>query len=67
MLKRLENPPPRRGLTMNMWAVAGEASIGMRCAPISSFFKALANDMGFPQIFAPVASASYSRDREMAN
>src|ERR1035437_2002791 len=28
---------PKKGLTMNMWAVAGEASMGMRLDQVSSF------------------------------
>ena len=32
--------PPLNGLMMNMWAVAGEASMGMRLDQFSSFCKA---------------------------
>src|SRR3989338_2511131 len=32
VLKRVMRPPPVKGFTMNMWAVAGLASIGTRSA-----------------------------------
>ena len=37
MLKSDVSPPPRKGLTMNRWAVAGLASSGMRFATASIF------------------------------
>lgn len=66
MLKRLIMVPPDKGLTMNIWAVDGLASIGFRLADIESFAKALANASGFPDTLAAPASASYSLDLDMA-
>ena len=51
---------------MNMWAVAGLASSGTAFDAVSSFASALASPLGEPAIEAPPASASYSREREMA-
>jgi len=55
-----------RGVTMNMCAVAGFASSGTACDATSSFLSALTSPSGLPAISAPPASASYSRDREIA-
>ncbi len=66
MLNSLAIPPPRSGLTMNMCAVAGLALIGTRRDAVSSFLRALANHIGLPQSAAPLASASYSRERDIA-
>src|SRR5579875_3329938 len=57
---------PVNGLIMNIWAVAGEASIGMRFDHVSSFCRPLISGYGEPTYLAEAASASYSREREMA-
>ena len=57
---------PVNGLMMNMCAVAGEASIGMRLDQDSSFCSPPINGYGEPIYLALAASASYSRDREIA-
>ena len=65
----LNNPmivPPESGLTINIWAVAGLALIGICLAMSDNFSKALANASGLPVTLALPASASYSRDRDMA-
>ena len=60
------NADPLKGLMMNMCAVAGEASIGMRCDQPSSFCSPLIKPSGEPQYLAAVASAANSRVREIA-
>ena len=40
VLKRERTPPPWRGLTINIWAVEGLASMGIRWEAISSFPRA---------------------------
>src|SRR5439155_21932825 len=59
-------PESDSGLMMNMCAVAGLASSGTTCDAASSFLSALARPSGPPAIAAPPASASNSRDREIA-
>ena len=66
MLNKDIRPPPVRGLTINMWAVAEFACIGIAATPLWSFFRALARARGFLQILAPYASAWYSLEREIA-
>ena len=66
VLKRFMIVPPDKGLTMNMWAVDGLASMGICLAALDSFARALANASGFPETLAPPASASYSLDLDMA-
>ena len=51
---------------MNMCAVAGFASSGTTFDALSIFLSALARPSGLPVIEAPPASASNSREREMA-
>src|SRR5262249_45793873 len=58
--------PPSEGLMMNRCAVAGFASSGTARDAESIFCRAAANAGGDPTRAAPAASASYSRDREMA-
>ena len=60
------NAEPLNGLMMNMCAVAGDASIGMRCDHDSSFFNPLMSPSGVPVYLAAVASAANSRVREIA-
>jgi hypothetical protein len=65
----LNNPmivSPESGLTINIWAVAGLALIGFSLDMSDNFIKAPANASGLPVIPALPASASYSRDRDMA-
>ena len=50
---------------MNICAVAGVASIGIRCAP-AEVFGAHRKPQGISADGRPLASASYSRDREIA-
>ena len=57
---------PLNGLTMNMCAVAGLASIGTRRTPASSLRSAFTRPYGLPAICAPPASAPNSREREIA-
>src|SRR5581483_5083772 len=57
---------PVNGLMMNRCAVAGEASIGIRFDHVSSFCRPLISGYGEPMYLAEAASASYSRDREIA-
>ena len=66
MLKRFMIAPPDKGFTINIWAVDGFASIGIASADFESFARALANASGFPETLAPLASASYSLDRDRA-
>ena len=66
MLKRFMSVPPDRGVTMNIWAVDGFASIGFTRAAFDNFARELAKASGFPDILALPASASYSRDLERA-
>ena len=61
VLNSFATRPPRSGLTMNMWAVAGLAFMGMRLDAASSLRSAEASHIGFPHKRAPVASAWYSR------
>ena len=58
--------PPLSGLTMYICAEAGFTSMGCRAFWLASLSRALARACGRPQISAPVASARYSRPREMA-
>src|SRR5215472_7201912 len=51
---------------MNMWAVEGVPSMGMRLDQVSSFCRPLMSGYGEPTYLAEAASASYSREREMA-
>ena len=51
------NAEPLNGLMMNMCAVAGDASIGIRCDQPSSFCSPLISPSGVPQYLAAVASA----------
>ena len=54
---------------MNMWAVAGFRSAAMLSMPLAAawiFSRAEASQSGWPQISAPILSASYSRDRLIA-
>ena len=51
---------------MNMCAVAGLASSGTARDAASIFRSALTRPSGLPAIAAPPASASNSRDREIA-
>src|SRR6185436_9227421 len=67
---RLAAPRPDRGLMMNRCAVAGldsAALFGICAAPLEILASAEASDRGRPLIAAPMRSASYSREREMAN
>ena len=66
MLKRLMIDPPDNGLTMNICAVAGLASMGLTVADLESFARAPASASGFPDTLAAPASASYSLDLDMA-
>jgi hypothetical protein len=66
VLKRFMIIPPDKGLTMNIWAVDGLASMGICLAALDSFARAPANASGFPETLAPPASASYSLDLDMA-
>ena len=65
VLKRERTPPPLNGLTMNICAVEGFASMGIRWAAISSLPKAFAYERGWLR-WAPPSSAKYSLEREMA-
>jgi hypothetical protein len=47
VLKRERTPPPLSGLTMNIWAVEGLASMGIRWAATSNFPRALAKERGW--------------------
>ena len=58
--------PSDRGLTINIWAVEGLASMGFCLAALDSFAKALASASGLPESLALPASASYSLDLDMA-
>ena len=54
---------------MYMWAVAGlrsAASLWICCVPACSLASAEASHCGWPQISAPMRSASYSRPRLIA-
>lgn len=64
--KSRSSDPPLNGLIMNMWAVAGEASMGSRFDQVSSFPNAEIRPCGVPVYFTDAASASNSRVREMA-
>lgn len=66
VLKRFMTVPPERGLTMNIWAVDGLASMGFCLAAVDNFASAPANAKGFPDTLALPASASYSRDLDIA-
>src|SRR3990170_4332009 len=66
VLKRLSMPAAENGLMMNMCAVAGLASSGTARDAASIFLSALTRPPGLPAIADPPASASYSREREMA-
>ena len=66
VLNRDSSPPPVSGLTMNMCAVAGVASIGTSREIPEIFSRARARESGFPQNFAPDSSARYSRERDTA-
>src|ERR1019366_3206241 len=57
---------PEKGLMINMWAVAGEASMGMRLDQVSSFCRPPISGEGEPTYLALAASASNSREREIA-
>ena len=57
---------PVKGLMMNMCAVEGEASMGIRLDQVSSFCRPPISGYGEPTYLALAASASYSREREMA-
>ncbi len=57
---------PVNGLMMNMCAVAGEASIGIRFDQVSSFCRALIRPFGDPVYWAAAPSAENSRVREIA-
>jgi len=57
---------PEKGLTINMWLVAGLAAIGTLFEAIVSFSRADARLSGFPAIVAPVLSAWYSLDLDTA-
>src|SRR4030043_336496 len=67
VLNRFMRLRPVRGLTINMWAVAGLAFMGARSTPMASFSNARARDSGLWASIAPVSSARYSREREMAS
>ena len=67
MLKIENSPLIEKGLMMNMCAVAGLASSGTALPADSSFCNALTSPRGLPAMAAPPASASYYRDREMAD
>ena len=41
LLKSAIRPAPEKGLMMNMWAVDGDASMGMRFDQLSSFWRPL--------------------------
>ena len=65
--KRVRTPSvAEKGFTMKRLAVAGCTGAGMACAAWSSFSRARASASGSPEISAPVASAPYSREREIA-
>src|SRR5437870_820930 len=66
LLKSDISPPAENGLMMNMCAVAGFASSGTAREAASIFRSALTSPIGVPAIDAPPASASYSRDLEIA-
>ncbi len=66
MLKSDPIPPPENGLMMNMCAVAGLASSGTARDAASIFLSALISPFDPPAMCAPPASASYSREREIA-
>src|SRR5512143_1630605 len=66
VLKSLSNPPPERGFTMNIWDVAGFASIGIFCDAAFSLRSALERYRAFPASLAPPSSARYSLDLDMA-
>src|ERR1035441_5980619 len=57
---------PVKGLMMNMWAVEGEASMGICLDQVSSFCRPPISGQGEPTYLALAASASNSREREMA-
>src|ERR1035438_10108854 len=57
---------PVKGLMMNMWAVDGEASMGICLDQVSSFRRPPIRGYGEPTYLALAASASNSREREMA-
>ena len=66
---RLRRPPADSGLAMYMCAVAGLASaarLGICCVPACSLASAEASHSGWPEISAPMRSASYSRPRLIA-
>jgi hypothetical protein len=46
VLKRERTPPPLNGLTMNIWAVEGLASMGIFFAATSNFPNAFAKERG---------------------
>ena len=63
-------PRPLRGLIMNMWAVAGfcsAVSFGICSTAPAILANASASQTGLPAISPPSLSASYSREREIAN
>ena len=66
VLKSPSKPAADKGLMMNMCAVAGLASSGTARDAASIFLSALTRPCGLPAIADPPASASYSRDREIA-
>src|SRR6185369_1796829 len=66
--KSLDSPPaPPSGFMMNRCAVAGVASMGIRWEYMSSFCRPEIRPYGVPVYLAEVASAEYSRVREMAS
>jgi hypothetical protein len=66
VLNKLIMPDTENGLMMNMCAVAGFASSGTTREAASIFLSALTSPSGLPAMRAPQASASNSREREIA-
>ena len=66
VLNMLSSPPPENGFTMNMCAVAGLASSGICFDPSRACEARSSAHRRSPAILAPPASATNSRDREIA-
>jgi hypothetical protein len=67
VLNRFASRSPRSGFTIQRCAVAGPAGSGIRPDATASFSSAAASDPGACESCAPVASAWYSRAREIAS
>ena len=60
-------PPPLNGFTMNSGSAAWFTCMGIACAPACRRSSASASAFALPEMRAPVASAAYSRCREIAS